>query len=46
MDEELGDCGSFGEQLYDEGTELCGFCELSKICFDMYKHWRKTHNDR
>ena len=40
-EQDLGACGSYGERLYDEGTELCDFCELSETCFAMYKHWRK-----
>jgi len=39
--EDLGDCGSFGERLYDEGTELCDCCELSETCFANYKLWRE-----
>lgn len=40
-EEDLGACGSYGERLYDEGTELCDMCELSETCFAFYKHWRK-----
>jgi len=40
-EEELGWCGSFGEQLYEEGTETCDFCPLSKPCFELYKDWLK-----
>jgi len=37
-EQDLGACGSYGERLYDEGTELC---ELNDTCFANYKLWRK-----
>ena len=37
-EQDLGACGSYGERLYDEGTELCDCCELSESCFAFYEH--------
>ena len=37
-----GNCGNFGHELYQEGTENCMFCEYSEECFKLYKDWLKS----
>ena len=41
FEDSIGECGNFGHELYQEGTEMCGFCHLSEICFEAYVEWRK-----
>lgn len=40
--EGVGNCGNFGAELYQEGTENCGFCEYTKSCFGLYQAWLRT----
>jgi len=36
-----GDCGAFGETLYEPGTEMCETCPVSAECHRIYQQWLK-----
>jgi len=40
-DENRGDCGAFGEELYQPGTEACETCPVSAPCQRIYQQWLK-----
>ena len=41
-DENPGDCGAFGETLYEPGTEACETCPVSAECQRIYQQWLKN----
>ena len=41
-DENPGDCGAFGETLYEPGTEACETCPVSAECQRIYQQWMKN----
>ena len=43
-EEDNGNCGGFGQQLYSYGSEECDFCSRSEECMAETKAWEKRES--
>jgi hypothetical protein len=43
-DEDSGDCGAFGMQLFSGGSEECEFCSRSDECLSNTLEWEKRES--
>jgi hypothetical protein len=43
-EEDSGDCGGFGQQLYSYGSEQCDWCSKSAECMRETQEWEKRES--
>lgn len=43
-DEDDGDCGAYGQQLFSGGSEECEFCSRSAECLNETLAWEKRES--
>lgn len=44
IEEDSGDCGAFGMQLFSGGSEECEFCSRSDECLSNTLEWEKKES--